>query len=170
MCINLKQADEMRAAVEKYKIKLAVGFQQRFNPLYVGLKNAIQSGDLGEIFQINMLFHWWRKEDYYLNSSPVPENANEDWEGWRGHWKTEGAGALANQMVHYLDVFQWLSPSPIQAVTATSRVSKHTFVETDDNTNVIVEFQNGSMGLIQLELHMNMARKRNLGFLEQKVH
>lgn len=149
MCINLKQADAMKAAVEKAKVKLAVGFQHRYNPLYVGLKNAITSGDLGEIFQINMIFHWWRNENYYLNSTPVPENKDLDWEGWKGHWKTEGAGALANQIVHFMDIFQWLSPSPIQSVMAASRIAKHTLVETDDNTNAIVEFKNGSMGLLQ---------------------
>jgi UDP-N-acetyl-2-amino-2-deoxyglucuronate dehydrogenase len=149
MCINLQQADAVISAVEKARIKFEVGFQHRFNPLYLGLKNAITSGDLGEIFQINMLFHWWRKEEYYLNSTRVPENKDADWEGWKGHWKTEGAGAIANQIVHFMDVFQWLSPSPIKSVFAESRVAKHTFVETDDNTNTIVEFQNGSMGFIQ---------------------
>jgi predicted dehydrogenase len=149
MCINLKQADAMAEAVKKHKITFAVGFQHRFNPLLYVLKKAIDNGDLGEIFQLNMIYHWWRKEDYYLNSSPVPENKDEDWEGWRGHWKTEGGGALANQIVHFMDVFQWLSPSPIKAVSGVSRVAKHTFVETEDNANVIVEFENDSMGLIQ---------------------
>jgi predicted dehydrogenase len=163
MCINLKQADEMRAAVEKSGIKLAVGFQERFHPAYVGLKNAITSGDLGDIFQINMIFHWWRTEEYYLNSSPVPENKDLDWEGWRGHWNTEGAGALANQMIHYMDIFQWLSPSPIKSVVANSRVAHHTYVETDDNTNAIVEFQNGSMGFIQAGVAYQYAKEEEYG-------
>ncbi len=149
MCINLKQADEMRAAVEKYKIKLAVGFQHRFNPVYLALRNVVRSGDIGDVFQVNALYHWWRREDYYLNSTPVPENKELDWEGWKGHWYTEGGGALANQIMHHMDLFQWISPSPVQSVIASSKVAKHTYVETDDNTNVIVEFQNGSMGLIQ---------------------
>lgn len=149
MCINLKQADELQQAVDKYNLKYAIGFQRRFNPLFIALKRAITSGDLGEIFQINMLFHWWRTEKYYLNSSPVPENKDLDWEGWRGHWKTEGAGALANQLIHNMDIFQWLSPSPIKSVSAVSKVAKHTLIEVDDNTNAVVEFQNGSMGLIQ---------------------
>lgn len=149
MCINLKQADAMKAAVEKYKIKLAVGFQHRFNSIYVAIKRAIEAGEFGDLFQLNMIFHWWRKEDYYLNSSPVPENEDTDWAGWRGHWKTEGAGALANQIVHFMDQFLWFAGSPLKSVSALSRVSKHTLVETDDNTNAVVDFQNGAMGLIQ---------------------
>jgi predicted dehydrogenase len=149
MCINLKQADDMKAAIEKAKIKCAVGFQHHYNPIYVGLKKVIESGDLGDIFQMNMIFHWWRKEDYFLNSSPVPENKDGDWEGWRGHWATEGASAIANQMVHFMDIFLWLSPSPLQSVMAASRTAKHEFIETDDNTNAVLEFKNGSMGLVQ---------------------
>jgi predicted dehydrogenase len=149
MCINVKQAIDMKNAVEKHNIKCAVGFQRRFNSVYVGLKNVIQSGDLGDIFQLNMIYHWWRKEDYFLNSSPVPENQDKDWEGWRGHWETEGGSALTNQLVHFIDIFQWLSPSPVKSVMAASRVHKHTFINTDDNTNAVIEFENGSTGLMQ---------------------
>ncbi len=161
MCINLKQADEMKAAVEKNKIICAVGFQHRFNPIYRGIKNAIDAGDLGFVFQINMIFHWFRTEDYYLNSSPVPENVDTDWEGWRGHWKTEGAGALANQIIHFMDQFLWFSPSPVQSVMAASRIARHEIVETDDNTNVIVEFQNGSMGLCQLGVAYKQGKRED---------
>lgn len=149
MCINLQQADEMKEAVEKNKIKFAVGFQHRYNPIFVAMRNALNAGDLGELFQINMIYHWWRTEDYYLNSTPVPENKEADWEGWRGHWLTEGGGAIANQIVHFIDAFVSMSPAPIKSLYARSKVSKHTFVETDDNTNAIVEFQNDAMGLLQ---------------------
>jgi UDP-N-acetyl-2-amino-2-deoxyglucuronate dehydrogenase len=148
MCINLKQADEMRKAVKQNSVKLAVGFQHRFNPSFLGLKNAMQSGDLGDIFQLNMLYRHWREELYYETSSQVMDPKSNKAHGWRGHWATEGAGALANQMIHFLDTFQWLG-GPIKSVSAISKVAKHTFPETDDNTNAIVEFMNNSMGLIQ---------------------
>ena len=145
-CINLKQADAIIEAVDRTKIKCAIGFQHRFDPIYVALKNAITSGDLGEIYQMNMMFHWYRNENYYLNSSPVPENKDSLWEGWRGHWRTEGAGALANQIIHFMDLFQWFYPVQSKLLWQLSRVAKHSLVETDDNTNAIVEFQNGFMG------------------------
>jgi len=163
MCINLKQADEMKLAIEKSRIKFAVGFQMRFDNRYRKIKNIVSSGELGDIFQINLLYHWWRTENYYLNSTPVEENKNEDWEGWRGHWKTEGAGSIANQIVHFIDVFQWISPSRIKSIVATSRVSKHTFIEVEDNTNAIVEFQNNSMGLIQTGVSYEHDRDEILG-------
>ena len=150
MCINLEQADAMRTAVEKSGIKLAVGFQHRFDKKYNIIKDVIESGDIGDVFQVNMNYHWWRTENYYLNSTPVPENEDDDiWEGWRGHWKTEGAGALSNQMIHFMDLFQWFAPGDLQNVMAMSRVSKHTLTETDDNTNAICDFSKGAMGNLQ---------------------
>jgi UDP-N-acetyl-2-amino-2-deoxyglucuronate dehydrogenase len=149
MCINLKQADEMRKAVKINDVKLAVGFQHRFSPAYLGLKNAVESGDLGQIFQFNMFFRHWRTEMYYETSTPVKDPVSGREHGWRGHWRTEGAGALSNQLIHFLDQYQWIAPSPVKSVTAISRVSKHSFPETDDNTNAIVEFMDGSMGNIQ---------------------
>ncbi|NMC08343.1 MAG: Gfo/Idh/MocA family oxidoreductase [Candidatus Lokiarchaeota archaeon] len=163
MCINLEQADAMKAAVEKYKVMLAVGFQHRFNPIYVALKRAIEAGDIGEIFQINMIYHWWRAENYFLNSTRVPENKDLDWEGWKGHWLTEGGSCIFNQHIHFLDIFQWLSPSPIKSVYATSRVAKHTFIEADDNTNAIVEFKNGAMGLIQAGVAYQHGKEEEFG-------
>lgn len=149
MCITVRQADDMIRAVRQNVVKLAVGFQHRFNVNFVGLKNAIDSGDLGKIFQINMFFRHWRTEMYYGSSSRVEDPVTGRKHGWRGHWRTEGAGALANQIIHFLDQFQWLAPSPIRSVSAISHVAKHMFPETDDNTNAIVEFQDGGMGSIQ---------------------
>lgn len=149
MCINLEQADAMKSAVDKNDIKLAVGFQKRFDKNMLILKNLVASGDLGQIFQVNMNVHWWRTEDYYLNSTPVPDNEDELWEGWRGHWPTEGAGALSNQMIHFLDLFQWFAPGNLKECMAMSKINKHTLVETDDNTNAVIGFDDGSMGNIQ---------------------
>ena len=31
---------------------------------------------------------------------------------WRGTWSAEGGGALLNQGIHFLDLFQWLAGMP----------------------------------------------------------
>ena len=95
MCITLQQADAMRKAVKMNDVKLAVGFQHRFNPSFLGLKNAIESGDLGFIYQLNCFFRHWRTDLYYETSSQVKDPNSGKEHGWRGHWATEGAGALA---------------------------------------------------------------------------
>ena len=167
MCITVKQADAMRKAVRSNDVKLAVGFQHRFSPVYNGLKNAINSGDLGDIFQLNMFFRDWRTEMYYETSSRVKDPQTGIEHGWRGHWSTEGAGALSNQIIHFLDLFQWFG-GPIKSVSAISRVAKHSFPETDDNTNAIVEFENGSMGNIQASVAYEYGSESEYGIYGTK--
>ncbi len=149
MCITVKQADAMRRAVMMNMVNLGVGFQHRYNPSFLGLKNAINSGDLGSVFQLNCFFRHFRTNMYYETSSRVKDPKTGRKHGWRGHWRTEGAGALSNQIIHFLDIYQWLAPSAVKSVSAISRIARHNFTETDDNTNAIVEFIDGSMGNIQ---------------------
>lgn len=163
MCITLKQADDMRKAVRKNGVMLAVGLQHRFDPSKIALKTAITSGDLGNIFQINGFFRDWRTEMYYETSTQVSDPNSGKKHGWRGHWSTEGGGSLANQEIHFLDSFQWIASSPIRSVQAISRVAKHTFPETDDNTNAILEFDNGAMGLLQAGVSYEYGEENEIG-------
>ena len=163
MCITLKQADDMRKAVRKNGVMLAVGLQHRFDPSKIALKTAISSGDLGNIFQINGFFRDWRTEMYYETSTQVSDPNSGKKHGWRGHWSTEGGGSLANQEIHFLDSFQWIASSPIRSVQAISRVAKHTFPETDDNTNAILEFDNGAMGLLQAGVSYEYGEENEIG-------
>ncbi|MBD3187471.1 hypothetical protein GF325_11620, partial [Candidatus Bathyarchaeota archaeon] len=163
MCITLKQADAMRRAVMMNDIKLAVGFQRRYNPGYIGLKNAIDSGDLGFVFQINGFFRSYRTNMYYETSTRVKDPITGRKHGWRGFWQTEGAGALANQLIHHLDIYQWIAPSPVKSVAANSRIALHNFTETDDNTNAIIEFMDGSMGNIQAGVAYNFGKDTEFG-------
>lgn len=138
MAITCKECDDMIRAVRQNDIMLAIGFQHRFDQNYIKMKNAIEQGLLGNVFQINCLVHWWRSENYYESSVYH----------WKGRWATEGGGALINQCVHFIDIFQWLGGS-INDIQASATISKHEFQETEDNVNAIVNFKNGAMGIIQ---------------------
>ncbi len=66
-------------------------------------------------------------------------------------------------MVHFIDIFQWLSPSPPKAVSAAVRVHKHTLIETDDNTNAVIEFENGSLGFLQAGVAYEYGKEEEYG-------
>ena len=148
MAVTCREADSMRRAVRMNDIIFAVGFQHRFTPRYRGLKAVLDNDEIGKLFQLNLLARHWRTEIYYQMSTPAIDPVNKEEHPWRGYWNTEGGGALANQMIHFIDIFQWLG-GPIHSVMAQSTVAKHTFIEVDDNTNAIVSFKDGHMGLIQ---------------------
>jgi predicted dehydrogenase len=52
MCQNLQQADEMVAAFEKRKLKLAIAHQTRYSPALAHAKKAIDKGLLGDILEL----------------------------------------------------------------------------------------------------------------------
>jgi predicted dehydrogenase len=60
MCRTLAEADEMIAACEKYKTKLAIAFQTRYSQKLPVVRELIQSGRLGQIVE----FRARGKEDH----------------------------------------------------------------------------------------------------------
>jgi predicted dehydrogenase len=52
MCQTLAQADEMIAAMEKRKLKLAIAHQTRYSPALQNARNLIQEGLLGDILEL----------------------------------------------------------------------------------------------------------------------
>jgi len=50
---NIKSARKIIHAAKKYRVKLAVGHIERFNPAVTELKKIIESGDIGKIFSIS---------------------------------------------------------------------------------------------------------------------
>jgi predicted dehydrogenase len=52
MCQDLQQADEMIAALEKRKLKLAIAHQTRYSPALAHAKKAMMGGLLGDILEL----------------------------------------------------------------------------------------------------------------------
>jgi len=137
--------------IESYKknnVKLCIGFQRRYDKKLREAKYILEKGIIGNVFHCNIQGLWFRTVPYYLNSSPVPENQDEDWEGWRGHWKTEGGSALINQTIHPMDMFLALA-GDLESVSANARIAIHEYIETEDNVSATLTFKNKALGNLQ---------------------
>ena len=66
---NLKQAEDIRRALQRSGRKLSVGFQLCHSPVMLRLKRMIQQGDLGRPLLFKTTICWPRSEAYYLDSS-----------------------------------------------------------------------------------------------------
>jgi len=77
---------------------------------------------------------WHRSQEYY------------DAGGWRGTWKMDGGGALANQTIHNIDMLVWFMGRP---KTVTGRINRFTHdIETEDLGMAMIEFESGAFGTI----------------------
>ena len=99
--ITLKSshAQKLLSLAKKYKTKIYVVLQNRFNEPIIELKKAIDKNLFGNIFLATVRLRWSRDKSYYSQAK------------WRGTWKLDG-GVIANQSSHFIDLFIWLFGMP----------------------------------------------------------
>lgn len=117
------------AAQEKSGQVLMVGFNRRFSPLALRIKNF-----LSDRCQPMML-------DFRGN---VGYRAPEHWL----HDPVEGGGVILGEACHYIDFCRWIVDSPIAEIDAACIGSSNTRIVPEDNVAITLRFKDGSLGSI----------------------
>lgn len=133
--VYTKQARELiDFAASTPELTFGVFFNQRTNPLYVDLKQLIDSGELGALRHTSWIItNWWRPQGYYNQSE------------WRATWGGEGGGVLVNQAPHQLDLWQWMCGVPTRCFAKLAYGFKRD-IAVEDEVNALVDFGNGATG------------------------
>jgi UDP-N-acetyl-2-amino-2-deoxyglucuronate dehydrogenase len=134
--VTLPAAKALIDACDQAGVTLTVISQHRFAPDIQRVRAAAQQGALGPLVAGDMYNKWFRTQAYYDSGD------------WRGTWKLDGGGCLMNQGVHYVDMLQWIMGG-VHAVRAQTRTAAHDRIEVEDIANVLVEYENGAVGVIQ---------------------
>ncbi len=130
-----RQARNMDEAAERSGKVFSIIFNQRTSPVYIKLKEILESGKYGELKRVNWIVtDWYRPEKYYKSSS------------WHAKWKSDGGGVLLNQAPHNLDLLQWLfgMPSRVQAFCKEGHFHD---IEVEDDVTAYFEWDNGATGV-----------------------
>ena len=134
MEVSLEKCDAMIAAAEKADRLLGVDFQERYSDVPQQIKFALDRGLRGEPVLAEARLKWYRSQEYY------------DAGGWRGTWKMDGGGALANQTIHGIDQLVWFMGRPKSVV---GRIGCFTHeIETEDLGMAMIEFESGTVGTV----------------------
>lgn len=134
LCLNLKEADRMIEACKKAGVKLMYAEELCFTPKYVRLKALLDEGALG---------------------APVLIKQSEKHDGPHAahFWDVEksGGGVTMDMGCHALQFFRWLNGKvPAKSVYAQMSTSVHKDkTRGDDNAIIIIEFENGVIGLAE---------------------
>lgn len=135
MAISVEQADAMIEAAKRNNVTLGVIFQNRYNDASVAIKEAIDSGRLGEIKGARAFITWNRSDDYYKQSD------------WKGTWDKEGGGVLIDQAIHTIDLMQWFV-GEVDSIRATYETRAHDFIDVDDVAEAFIKFKNGAIACL----------------------
>ncbi len=126
MALNKRDAKEIINIGKKYKKKIFVCLQNRYNPTIQILKKALDKDELGKIYFVNVNIFWNRDQKYY----------NQD--KWRGTKKFDG-GALMNQSIHFVDLLIWLFGPIKKKQILRSRLARE--IETEDTASINIYFK-----------------------------
>ena len=133
IAVQVADADRMVAAAARAGVRLGLMFQRRLEPLRRRAHELVSAGALGRLYDVEVVSTgWYRRQAYYDSGA------------WRGTWKGEGGGILANQSPHDLDLLAWLAGLP-QALTASLARRVHR-IEVEDTVQAVLEYGGGAIG------------------------
>ncbi|PWM38565.1 MAG: oxidoreductase [Clostridiales bacterium] len=133
--VYTKQVRQMNREAQQSGVVFAMMFNQRTNPMYIKMREIMQSGELGALHRTNWLITNWYRSQFYYDSG-----------AWRATWSGEGGGVLLNQCPHQLDLWQWICGMP-QTVDVKMHFGKWHDIEVEDDVTAYVEYQNGANGV-----------------------
>ena len=135
MDVGTEACDQLIAACDEAGVKLAVDYQSRYVDSNYRVAEALRRGWLGRPILGEIRFKWFRSDEYFEHNG-----------SWRGTWKMDGGGSLANQGAHLLDVISWFM-GDFESVYGEMAVMNHD-IETEDIGLAIVRFKSGARGVI----------------------
>jgi predicted dehydrogenase len=129
LALNEEQLREVIEAHKQSRGRLMIGFNRRFSPFTQRAKSffAHRAGPL--------------VMTYRVNAGPLPPD----------HWvhdPEEGGGRIVGEVCHFVDLFQYLVDSPPVRVYAQTAGSRNENIPAEDNVNINIEFEDGSIGTI----------------------
>lgn len=128
LALTLEQADEMIAVCKENNRLLMYAEELCFAPKYERVRALVDNGAVGNVYMLKQA---------EKHSGPHSE--------WFYKKETAGGGVMMDMGCHALAWFRWMNKNnPVKSIYADMKTVYHNKItDCDDNTIVIVEFENG---------------------------
>jgi predicted dehydrogenase len=138
---DLGGVDNLIKAVDERHVIAMVGYNQRFSPGILRLKEAIDRGTLGRIYYIRAEFgqylpDWRPTQDYRKNYTAI---------------RAMGGGIMLDDS-HELDYVMWLAGSPVKSVRAMADTVSDLEIDVEDMAEFTLAFENRVMASIHMDM------------------
>lgn len=138
MTYSIDEAIELSELVKKSNLKLQVGYQHRYNPLYHKIHKIIADGNLGDVGHV--VATWNRNGDW---RRPVPDPSLERMINWRMYLEYSG-GLMAELSSHQIDIVNYMLGKKPSKVTGFGGINYwKDGRETFDNVYTNFEYEDG---------------------------
>lgn len=118
-----------------------VGYQYRASPLYVRVKQLIESGAVGQVTQIDC--RWDRNNNW---RRPVPDPALERQINWRMYREYSG-GLVAELLSHQMDFINWAFDTQPHQIAGFGGIDLYPDGrQTYDNVQLTLRYKDGMVG------------------------
>lgn len=127
LCLYRNELDEIKKIKENVNRQLMVGFNRRFAPLTIKMKELLGTTTKPKTFVM------------LVNAGEIPAN----------HWTQDpnvGGGRIIGEACHFIDLLRFLSGTSITSIHAT-KISDSTDVS-EDKATITLTFADGSVGTI----------------------
>lgn len=107
LCLDLKEADKIKKAISKNKVKFMIDYLMRYNPLYQKAKEMIENKTLGRLKRV--VFENYAKD--------LPKN----------HWfwdERKSGGIFVEHGVHFFDIYNFISSQKPLWIWATKKAKE----------------------------------------------
>jgi predicted dehydrogenase len=136
---NMDRIPELEKAVISGGGKVFMGFQYRFNPGLLKIKNLLEKNEIGRVIYVRC--QWGE----YL----------PDWHPWEDYRKGYSArsdlgGGVVLSVCHPIDYLHWLLGEVDQVSAFTGKLSDLE-VDVEDTAEIILQFSSGALGSLHLD-------------------
>ncbi len=141
LCLTKEELAKIKEAESKSTAQLMVGFNRRFAPQIIALKEQLNN-DLPKAI------------NYRINAGKLPRN----------HWTQDpkvGGGRIIGEACHFIDLCTFIADAPITKVTANALKDANNLLDT---VSISLAFKNGSIASISY--FSNGSKKLSKEYLE----
>lgn len=124
LCLNISELVEIEKLTTEMKKSVMIGFNRRFSPHATLIKNKLGDGKMSMIYRVNA---GYIPADFWIQDMET------------------GGGRIIGEVCHFIDLMTFICGSiPVKVMASVLPDSQ----ALNDTLNIIVEFENGSTGVV----------------------